>query len=110
MKKRTVIAIILFLLFTTITTEHRIVISKFNLKKIIIENNFLIKEGEIKKLLASIYGKNLLSLENYEIEKLLKQNSFIRSFNIKKKYPNTLKIKIFEKKPIAVLQIKKEKY
>mgnify|MGYP001163684011 CR=1 FL=1 len=110
MKKRTVIALILFLLFTTITTEQRIVISKFNLKKIVIENNFLIKEEEIKKLLASIYGKNLLSLENNEIEKLLKQNSFIGSFNVKKKYPNTLKIKIFEKEPIAVLQIKKEKY
>ena len=33
--------------------------------------------------------------------------SFIDSFNIKKIYPNTLKIEIFEKKPIAILINKK---
>ena len=38
------------------------------------------------------------------------QNSFVDSFNIKKKYPNTLQIKIVEKKPIAILQNKKKKY
>ena len=38
------------------------------------------------------------------------QNSFIESFNIKKKYPSTLIIRIFEKKPIAVLFNKKNKY
>ena len=38
------------------------------------------------------------------------KNSFIESFNVKKKYPSTLKIKIFEKKPIAVLFSKKNKF
>ena len=38
------------------------------------------------------------------------QNSFIESFNIKKKYPSTLKVKIFEKKPIVILQNKKNKF
>ena len=38
------------------------------------------------------------------------QNSFIDSFNIKKKYPSTLKIKIFEKRPIALLFDKKNKF
>ena len=28
------------------------------------------------------------------------QNSFVDSFIIKKKYPNSLKVEIFEKKPI----------
>jgi cell division protein FtsQ len=44
------------------------------------------------------------------IEKLLIKHSFIQSFEIKKIYPNKLKIKIFEKKPIAILQHKKEKF
>ena len=35
------------------------------------------------------------------------QNDFIESFQMKKKYPNTLKIKINEKKPIAILINKK---
>ena len=38
------------------------------------------------------------------------QNDFIESYNIKKKYPHTLKIKIFEKKPIAILIDKKNKF
>ena len=46
---------------------------------------------------------------NHINEILVKQN-FIKSYEIKKIYPNKLKIKIFEKKPIAILQHKKEKF
>ena len=38
------------------------------------------------------------------------QSSYIASFNIQKKYPSTLKIKIFEKKPIAILLNNKKKF
>lgn len=110
MKRRTVIAIVLLLLLTTITSRQKIVISKFNLKKINIENNFLLKEKDLRKLLIPIYNKNLIFLNNKEIEKILVQNSFIDSFNIKKKYPSTLRIKIYEKKPIAILLNKKNKF
>ena len=54
MKKRTVIAIALLLLFSTITLQ-KIEISKFNIKEIEIENNFILKENEIKKLLIPLY-------------------------------------------------------
>ena len=110
MKKRFVIAASLLILLTTITSQQKIVISKFNLKKINIENNFLLKEKDIKNLLAPIYNKNLIFLENTEIKKILMQNNFIDSFKIKKKYPSTLLIKIYEKKPIAILLNKKNKF
>ena len=110
MKKSTVIGLGLLILLTTITFQQKIVISKFNLKEINIEKNILTKKKDIKKLLFPIYNKNLIFLENLEIEKALMQNSFIESFEIKKKYPNTLTIKIFEKKPIAILQYKKNKF
>ena len=110
MKKRLVIAITLLILLTTITLHPKITISKFNLKKINIENNFLLSKKDIKKLLIPIYDTNLIILRNKEIENLLTKNSLIESFNIKKKYPNALKIKIFEKKPIAILQNKKKKF
>lgn len=110
MKKSTVIGLGLLILLTTITFQQKIVISKFNLKEINIENNILTKKKDIKKLLFPIYNKNLIFLENLEIEKALMQNSFIESFEIKKKYPNTLTIKIFEKKPIAILQHNKNKF
>ena len=110
MKKRLVIAVALLILFTTITLHPKIAISKFNLKKINIENNFLLSKKDIKKLLIPIYNTNLIILRNKEIENLLTKNSLIESYNIKKKYPNALKIKIFEKKPIAILQNKKKKF
>ena len=110
MKKRLVIALSLLILLTTINSQQSFVISKFNLKTIEIENNLLLKEKDIKKLLIPFYNRNLLFLDNNEFKKALIQNSFIESFNIKKKYPSTLKVKIFEKKPIVVLLNKKNKY
>ena len=38
------------------------------------------------------------------------QNNFIDSFKIKKKYPSTLEVKIFEKKPIAILVTQNKKF
>lgn len=110
MKNRFLIATFLLLLFTTISFKEKIIFSNFNLKEIQIENNLLMKDDEIKELLEPIYNKNLLFLSNSFVEQTLMKNSLIESFNIKKKYPNTLKVKIFEKKPIAILINKKKKF
>ena len=110
MKKRLVIALTLFILLTTISSQQKIIFSKFNLQKVIIENNLLLEDKEIKNLLSPIYNKNILFLKNKEIKKELMKNSYIESFVIKKKYPSTLKIQIFEKKPIAVLINQKDKF
>ena len=110
MKKRTIIALVLLSLLSTISFQYKIPLEKFHLKEINIENNNLVEEKELKKSLAPIYNKNLFFLKRKQIEKLLVQNSFIESFEVKKKYPNILKIKIFEKRPIAVLLNKKNKY
>tara|TARA_A100001015_G_C15000712_1_gene718357 strand:+ start:1049 stop:1705 length:657 start_codon:yes stop_codon:yes gene_type:complete len=110
MKKHLVIAIALLILLTTINSQQKIAISKFNLKEIIIENNQLLKDKDIKNLLFPIYNKNLLFLKNTEVKRALMQNSFIESFDIKKKYPSTLKIRVFEKRPIAILLNQKNKF
>jgi len=110
MKKRIVIAIALLILFSTITAQLKIEITKFNLKKIQIKNNSILNEKDIKELLIPLYEKNLIFLSYSEIEKALMQNSFIESFNIRKKYPQSLHIEIFEKQPVAILFNKKEKF
>ena len=110
MNRRIVIAIALLILFSTITTQKKLQFSKFNLTEIQIENNFILKKKEINQLLIFFYNRNLLFLSYAEIEKELMKNSFVRSFNVKKIYPNKLLIKIFEKKPIAILVRKKEKF
>ena len=110
MKIRFIIATTLLVLLTTISLEQKIFFSKFNINKIVIENNNLIQEKVLKNSLEPIYNKNLLFLESREIEDILIKHNLIESFEIKKKYPNILKIKIFEKKPIAILVNKKRKF
>ena len=84
MKKRIAIATALFILLTTITTQQQILITNFKLKDIEIENNFLLKKKDIKKSLRPIYNKNLILLNYSEIQKVMMQNSFIESFEVKK--------------------------
>ena len=103
MKKSIFIASALLIILTTISTNPKTSFSKFKLKKIYIENNFLVKEEEVKDLLETLYDKNIFLINNYEIKSALMKNSIIDGFNVKKQYPNKLKIKIFEKKPIAIL-------
>ena len=110
MNKKIAIAVALIILLTTYSSREKITISNFNLKKIIIENNYLLKKKDLREMLSPIYEKNILFLNNTKIEKILIQNDFIRSFKLKKKYPDTIKIIIFEAKPIAVLQKEKNKF
>ena len=95
MSKRIAIAGALFIFLTTVTVKKEIEIFYFNLKEISVENNFLISTQEIQNLLSPIYEKNLILLSRKEIEKELMKNSLIESYKIKKKYPNSLNIKIF---------------
>ena len=110
MKKRLVIALTLLILLTTINSNQSFVISKLNLKTIVVENNFLLKDKDIKNLLIQFYNKNLIFLDNNKVKEALMQNNFIDSFKIKKKYPSTLEVKIFEKKPIAILVTQNKKF
>ena len=110
MKKRLIIALALLVLFSTYKSQKILLSNKFIVKEIKIENNFILKDEDIKKDLAFIYESNLIFFNNPLIEKKLKKIDFIESFEIKKIYPNKIKIRIYEKKPIAVLQHKREKY
>ena len=110
--KKSLFGLIIFLIFLTTYTpkSNHILSSKLNINKIKVENNLTIETDTIKKKLNFLYKENLFFLNIEDIEKNLKGETFIESFSIKKIYPNTLKIVILEKTPIAVLQNKKKKY
>ena len=110
MRKRILIASVLLILLSTITTQQRLTTLKFNIKKISIKNNYLVKKKDIESLLIQTYNKNLILLDTQEIKNALMKNSLIESYAIKKKYPDTIIIKIFEKKPIAILFNNKKKF
>jgi len=108
-----------FLLLTILSTYH----SKeqkfdpnkkddnlFSVKKIEIENNNFISDEEIKLNLKDLYGKNIFFIEIPLLEKSLYRIELIEKVFFKKKYPNTIKVKIHEEKVIALLSKKKDKF
>ena len=82
----------------------------FKIQNIEVVNNHLIKESEIVEKLIQIYKKNILFIKRNDIEKPLKSIDFLDKIEVKKKYPNTIIIKIYETKPVAILFKKNDKY
>ena len=111
MKKSLLWLFVFFVFFTTYKPKFSFIPdSKFNIKEIIIENNSVLDSSEIKQNLSFLYEKRLFFLNIKKIEKNLKNINFIESFSVKKIYPNKIKIILLEKKPIAILQNKREKF
>ena len=109
-KKKLLIALFMLLLLSTYSIQdHSFFSSKFNIKKIIIQNNLIIENEIVKKKLSYLYDENILFFNRKNLEIKLKEIDFIESLQIKKIYPDKLIVKIFEKKPIAIIQNKKEK-
>ena len=82
----------------------------FAIQNIEFENNNIIELSEINEKLKHIYGKNILFIDKNDIAKPLKSIDFLEKIEVKKKYPNTILIKLYESKPIAILFKKNEKY
>jgi len=103
--------ILLFILLTTYNPKLDFIInSNLNIQKIIVENNLILDSNKIKEKLNFLYKENLFFFKTKNIVENLKNETFIKSFSIKKIYPNTLKLIIVERKPIAILQNKKKKF
>ena len=86
--------IVLIFLSTYNPSEFNLILQKNNtflkIQKIKIVNNFLIKRKDI--------------------EDPLKEINFLKKIEVKKKYPNTIIVEIFETKPVAILYKNKAKY
>jgi len=117
MKKlyRIVLLIIALIFLSTYSpSEFNLILKKdnafFKIQKIEITNNSLIKSGEIKEKLGKIYKKNIFLIKRKDIEDSLKEIDFLEKIEVKKKYPNTIIIEIFETKPVAILYKNKARY
>jgi len=82
----------------------------FNIKNIIILNTSLIKEETVKEKLSEIYNKNIFFVKKSDIIEPLKEIDFFDKIEVKKKYPNTILLKVFETSPVAILFKNKDKY
>ena len=110
MKKRLSIALLLLILFSTYNIKFNInFLNNLLIQSIIVENNKIVNKENIKRKLSFLYNTNIFFIDKKNIEKKLREINFIESFELKKIYPNTIKIKITEKEPIAILQHMKER-
>ena len=111
-----IVLLILVLIFLSTYSPNKfdLILEKNNtflkIQKIKIVNNFLIKSSEIKEKLSTIYNRNIFSIKKEDIEEPLKEINFLEKVEVKKKYPNTIVVKIFETKPVAILYKNKTKY
>jgi cell division septal protein FtsQ len=117
MKKfyRIILLLIALIFLSTFNPTKLDLVSKksdelFKIENIEIKNNLLINKSEIKGKLNNIYEKNIFFIKSTDIGEPLKKINFLEKIEVKKKYPNTIEIKIFETKPVAVLFKKKVKY
>jgi cell division septal protein FtsQ len=106
--------IFIFFIFSTYNSQH----NKENLsiifpiKEILIEseNKVATNLTELKSDLSFAINKNLFFLEEFFFLSIIAKHEFISSIQIKKKYPNTLKILIVENIPVATQITNKKKF
>ena len=104
--------IFIFFIFSTYSSNsNRESLSVFfPIKKILIENNVAINLPKLKSELNILKNTSLFYLKKKKIFKIIKKHDFISNIQLKKKYPNTLKITIIEKIPVATQTIGRKKF
>ena len=114
------IFIILFLLFTSFyylsKTSNIFIESKINyINKFLINNGFIIKnievlgvnhldKNDIIKIISTNNNINIFNVNIKNIYRNIMDNTWIKKASIKIIYPNTIKVFLTEKKPIAIWQ------
>ena len=107
---------ILLIFLTTYTPKKFDLISPkggggfFNIQKIEIVNNNLISDQKIKSDLKNLYGKNIFFIKSKPLKKIINKIDLINKVELKKKYPDTIKVKVYEEHPTAVLNKKNKKF
>ena len=109
---------LLIIIFIFLTTFNDIKLNRdvenknsfFKIKNIIIQNNNLIKENKIRETLERLYNKDIFFIKSENIKNSLKGIDFLSKIHVKKKYPNTILVTIYETVPLAILFKNKTKY
>ena len=89
--------LLLFLLLSTYYPTYKIPGKNFifTIKNIEVENNKILDSKDILKELENLKGKSLLSIDKEIIKFAMNKFDFVSSFEVKKIYPATIKVKIF---------------
>ena len=109
------IALTSILLLVTLTTFNPTLFKMgnniFKIKYVEIENINIINKKELKKIINNeLKNLSLFSINEKKMLSILKKYEIIKSIEIKKVFPNKIRIKLFEKEIVATLINKKKKF
>ena len=93
--------------FTNIKKKNN---SFFKIKYLEVKDNKIINKEDIISRLSQIIDKNIFFITKKDIAEPLKKVEFLGKIEVKKKYPNTIVIKVYETKPIAIVFKNNNKY
>jgi len=107
--------VIVFILLSTYNfkEENNLLEEKaglFEIKKIKVFNNNLIDNEEIQEKLKKIYKKNIFLISREDIENPLNEIDFFDNVEVKKKYPNTILLTIYETEPLGIVFKDKKRF
>ena len=113
--KKTVTVLSLFLLIIMLTTfnpnNFNFGLHFFKIKQIEVKNLKFLEKKKIKnQFFNELSGSSLFVIDEKKIEKILNNNDFINYLEFKKIFPSKLQIIVYEKKAIAILNDKRDKY
>ena len=111
-KNKFFLLLFFFLIFTTynFNEQKENFIIFFPIKKIIINNTLAVDSKKLKAELEFLKNTSLFFLREKQITKVTDKYDFISNIQLKKKYPNILKILVSERKPVATGINEKKRY
>jgi len=105
--------IFIFLIFSTYSFKHDNKNSLsifFPIKEIFIKNTIATNLSKLKSDLNILTNSSLFFLNKQKILSVTDRHDFITNIQLKKKYPNTLVVRITEKTPVAIQILGSKKF
>ena len=80
----------------------------FDTNKITISGNIILDKESYFEIIGEIKDKQISEVSSKKLSKELENNPFVKAARVSKQYPNSINIDIVERKPIAIINNKKQ--
>ena len=80
----------------------------FDVKEIKIEGNLILEQQDYLEIVGNINEKQIADIDTRKLSKKLEDIAFVKAARVSKHYPNEININIVERKPIAIINNKKQ--
>jgi cell division protein FtsQ len=78
---------------------------RLRVAKLEVQGGHFLSEGEVRELLGPAVGENILSLDIEALKGRLRASPWVEGANVQRTLPDTLKVQIEERQPVALAEI-----